>query len=77
VVTVSDIDIETILEAIPEDLSDEDLITICGSIIAGFSDDSKHAHEIVRGLIAQLSAYYSDEPCTCAECTAERKKGLH
>jgi hypothetical protein len=77
VVTVSDIDIETILEALPDDIEASDIALVCGAIIAGFSADSREAHGIIRDLIAQLAVHYSDEPCTCAECTAERKKGMN
>lgn len=69
-------DIEEVLDQLPDDLDNDDVVTLCGAIITAYSENSGEAHAFARAMIEQLAQYYTGE-CQCDTCVAWRKKGMN
>jgi hypothetical protein len=74
---VSNLTLDAIDAALPEELSIMGVVCVCGLIISRYATNQEDGLGILAELILQMKKYYTDnndnEQCGCATCVAEHR----
>lgn len=70
------VDLDAVLATLPDDMGENELVSVLGVIITGYTRNATEARDLIRVLLNELANYYS-EVCTCPKCTEARNRSMN